>query len=168
MSARNALRPLIIAAKSPAQLDQLATELDTIAAELRERAEAQRRQQTRPAAERATPRKPQAGPGRAPSNVIRIVHEPWGRDGRLRLRLYVGRALWYAIGSPGRVDLQRVGSRLELRSASGEQGLAVVAGKGMPRLFCDGWADLLRLEDGRYEGRVEGGTIVVGERIIAP
>lgn len=46
MSARDALRPLIIAAKSPARLDALAGELGAIAAELRERADAQRRQQT--------------------------------------------------------------------------------------------------------------------------
>jgi len=87
--------------------------------------------------------------------------EPWGKDGRPRLRLYVGRALWYAIGSPARMDAQRVGGRLELRAAAGDAGLAFQAGKGMPRAFCDGWADVLRLEPGRYAAEVVGGAIVV-------
>ena len=133
MSARDALKPLIIAAKSPAQLDALAADLAAIAAELQSRAEAQRRQQARPAAE--------------------------------RLHMYVGRGLWYAIGSPARLDLQRVGGQLVLRPASGDAGLAFQAGKGIPRAFVDGWADLLGMDDGRYEGRVDGGAIVIGGRI---
>ena len=165
MSARDALKPLIIAAKSPAQLDALAADLAAIAAELQSRAEAQRRQQARPAAERVTTRKSKAGPGRAPAAFIRLAHEPWGKEGRDRLHMYVGRGLWYAIGSPARLDLQRVGGHLILRPASGDAGLAFQAGKGIPRAFVDGWADLLGLDDGRYEGRVEGGAIVIGGRI---
>ena len=165
MSARDALKALIIAAKSPAQIEQLASDLADLATELRERAAAQRRQQTRPAAQRVATRKPKAGPGRAPSNFVRLAHEPWGKEGRDRLHMYVGRGLWYAIGSPARLDLQRVGGHLILRPASGDAGLAFHAGKGIPRAFVDGWADLLRLEDGRYEGRVEGGAIVIGGRI---
>ncbi len=82
MSARDALKALIIAAKSPAQLEQLAGDLAAIAAELQSRAEAQRRQQARPAAERVTTRKPKAGPGRAPAAFIRLAHEPWGMGRR--------------------------------------------------------------------------------------
>jgi len=162
---RDALKAAIIAAKSPAQFSALAAELETIAAELRSRADAQRRQQARPAAERVTTRKPHAGPGRAPSAFVRMAVEPWGRDGRPRLRLYVGRALWYAIGSPARMDAQRVGGRIELRATSGDAGLAFQAGKGMPRAFCDGWADVLRLEPGRYAAEVVGGAIVIGAPI---
>jgi len=91
--------------------------------------------------------------------------EPWGKDGRPRLRLYVGRALWYAIGSPARMDAQRVGGRLELRATSGDAGLAFQAGKGMPRAFCDGWADVLGLEPARYTAEVIGGAIVIGAPI---
>jgi len=159
------LQPLIVAARTPAQYRELADELDRIAALCRGYADAQQRQQARPAAERVTTRKPQAGPGRTPSAFVRIVHEPWGKDGRPRLRLYVGRALWYAIGSPSRMDVQRVAGRLELRPAVGDQGMAFIAGKGMPRAFVDGWADVLRLDDGRYDCRVEGGAIVIGGRI---
>lgn len=162
---RDALKAAIIAAKSPAQFGALAAELETIAAELRGRADAQRRQQARPAAERATPRKRHAGPGRAPSAFVRVAHEPWGRDGRPRLRLYVGRALWYAIGSPARMDLQHIAGRIELRAASGDAGMAFLAGKGMPRAFVDGWADVLRLEPGRYAAEVVGGAIVIGAPI---
>lgn len=165
MNIRDTLKAEIIAAKSPAQLGALAAELETIAAELRSRADAQRRQQARPARQRAGPRKPHAGPGRAPATFIRMTIEPWGRDGRPRLRIYVGRGLWYALGSPTRLDAQRIGGRLELRAASGDAGLAFQAGKGMPRAFCDGWADILRLEPGRYAAAVIGGAIVVGALI---
>lgn len=82
-----------------------------------------------------------------------------------RRGLYGGRALWYAVGSPARLDLERLGDRLTLRPATGDRGLAFAAGKGMPRAFVDGWADVLRLDDGRYQATVEGGAIVVGEAL---
>lgn len=165
MSIRDALKAQLVAARTPSALAGLALELRQLADELDARAAALRRQQARPAAERVTTRKPHAGPGRAPSTFVRIMIEPWGRDGRPRLRLYVGRALWYAIGSPRRMDLQRIGGRIELRAASGGVGLAFQAGKGMPRAFVDGWADILRLEPGRYAAAVVGGAIVVGAPI---
>ena len=165
MSARDTLKAEIVAARSPAALAGLALELRQLADELDERAAALRRQDAKPSAERATPRKRHAGPGRAPSAFVRVAHEPWGRDGRPRLRLYVGRALWYAIGSPARMDLQHIAGRIELRAASGDAGMAFLAGKGMPRAFVDGWADVLRLEPGRYAAEVVGGAIVIGAPI---
>lgn len=164
-AAHDALRGLLAAARTPAQMEALATELERIAALTRDLAAAKRRQQTRPAAARATPRDAHAGPGRAPAMFVRLSWEPWGREGRERPRLYVGRGLWYAIGSPARMDLQRVGGRLELRPAPGDAGLAFTAGKGMPRAFVDGWADILRLDPGRYAAEVAGGAIVIGERL---
>jgi len=35
----------------------------------------------------------------------------------------------------------------------------------MPRAFVDGWADVLRLEPGRYAAEVVGGAIVIGAPI---
>lgn len=89
----------------------------------------------------------------------------WGRGGRDRLRLYIGRGLWYEIGSPARIDIQRVGGTLRLSLASGDHGYALMVGQGMPRAFVDGAADVLRLESGRYDAAVEAGAIVVGERL---
>jgi hypothetical protein len=156
------LSPAIIAARTPAQREQLAAELERIAALIRATAAAQRRQQTRPASERAAPRKKKAGPGRHPGDFVRIerAYE------RGRLRVYVGRALWYALGSPGRLDIQRLAGQVELRPATGDAGYAVISATGMPRMTCDGARDLLdNLEDGRYAAACRGNTIAVGARI---
>lgn len=51
------LAPLITAARTPAQREALAAELERIAALIRSVAEAQRRQQAKPATDRLTPRK---------------------------------------------------------------------------------------------------------------
>lgn len=159
------LAPLITAARTPAQREALAAELERIAALIRHVAEAQRRDAAKPAGNRLTPKARHAGPGRTPSAFIRVCREPWGKHGRDRLRFYVGRALWYAVGSPARFDLERLAGRLILRPAEGDRGIAFTAGKGMPRAFIDGWADVLRLDDGRYAAIVEAGAIVVGERL---
>lgn len=163
-TAQDLLAPLIRAARTPAQMETLAAELERIAAITRQVAQATRRQQAKPAGERVAPRKSQAGPGRAPSRFIRITTEPWGKSGRERLRLYIGRGFFYDLGSPSRFDLQRIGSQLVLRPASGDAGLAFTSGKGMPRAFIDGWADLLDLEPGRYDAEIRDGAIVVGAR----
>ncbi len=158
------LAPAIRAARTPAQMESLASELERIAALTRQIAAAKRREAARPAAERVSPRKKKAGPGRAPSRFVRVCHEPWGKDGRERVRLYVGRGLWYELGSPARLDIQRVGGNLRLSVADGDAGYAIMVGKGMPRAFVDGAQNLLP-EDGRYRASVEAGAIVVGERL---
>jgi len=155
----------IRAARTPAQMEALAAELERIAAITRQVAEATRRQEGKPAAARVTPRSRKAGPGRAPSRFVRFVMEPWGKDGRERLRLYVGRGLYYDLGSPARLDIQRLGGELRLVPAAGDAGYAIMVGKAMPRAFVDGAADLVRLEPGRYAAAVRGGAIVVGERL---
>jgi len=162
-SPQSLLAPALNAARSPAQLDALAAELERIAAHARALAAAKRRAAATPGDKRATPHSPKAGPGRAPSSFVRLALEPWGA--RHRLRLYIGRALYYALGSPARLDLQRIGAGMELRPASGDQGIAFTAGKGMPRAFVDGWADVLGMESGRYAAEVRGGAIVIGGRM---
>lgn len=158
-SARTALAPLIVAARTPAQQRALAAELAQISADLTQRAEAQQRQQQRPPAQRLTPRSHKAGPGRAPSSFVRIAEEPFQQ--RLRVRLYVGRALWYALGSPTRLSIQKLGGVVTLTPARGDAGYAVVAGSGMPRAYCDGAAELLPAP-GRYAADVRGGRIEIG------
>ncbi len=81
---RDALKAAIVAARTPAALAGLAVELRQLADELDARAAALRRQDAKPVAERAAPRKPHAGPGRAPSAFVRMAVEPWGKDGAAR------------------------------------------------------------------------------------
>ena len=159
------LRRAVLAAlgKRPtaAQREQLADVLEALAREQRQIASAERRQHGRPAAERATPRSGRAGPGRRPARFIRIEREE--RAGRERLIVHIGRGLYYDLGSPARLDLQRLAGRIELRPATGDVGYALNVSKGMPRFYADGARELLEdLRGGRYVAEVQGGAIVVG------
>lgn len=163
-TARAILAPLIAAARSPAQQRALAAALGQISAELVQRAEAAQRQQQRPAAQRVTPRSPQAGQGRAPASFVRIERvTPPPRKGHSqdrdveagirhrtsiesRVRLYIGRALWYALGSPARIALTRQDGQLRITVARGDEthNYAVVSGSGMPRIWIDGARGLVK------------------------
>lgn len=82
-----------------------------------------------------------------------------------RLRVYVGRALWYALARPARLDVQVLCGRMLLVPASAGAGYAVVASTGMPRIWCSGVRDLVQLDDGRYDAEIRDRAIVVGRRI---
>lgn len=165
---KSALLSLLGKRPSPAQRRSLAAVLRTLAEEQERLADALEREQARPGQKRLTTRKPQAGPGRAPSRFVRIERQaPYG-PGRTQERLivHVGRGLYYDAGSPARLDAQRLGGQLVLLPASGDVGFAVRAGKGMPRFFADGARDLFDdLADGRYTAVIVGGRIEVGERL---
>lgn len=168
MSVRTLLTPLIVAAKTPAQREALASALRTLADELEAEAQALRRQQAKPGPARLTPKARQAGPGRAPSRFVRIERmlPHGGERTQERLLIYIGRGLWYDLGSPKRFDVQSLSGQLMLRPATGDQGYALNIGEGMPRFYADGLRDLFdHLEDGRYDARLEAGAIIIGTRI---
>jgi hypothetical protein len=144
---------------SPAARRRLAARLRALADEQERIAAAQAEQQARPAGDRLTPRARRAGPGRTPATFVRVERAAEGRERRERLRLYIGRALWYAIGSPARIDVQRLGG--EVRIGPGDE-YAIVSGNGIPRCIADGSADLLRdLDDGRHPAEVRGRQLIV-------
>ena len=129
------------------RLRALADEQDRIA-----NAQAERRGQS------ASERTHRAGPGRQPATFLRVERTEDRATGQERLRLHIGRGLWYAIDSPKRITIQRLGG--ELRIAAGDE-YAVIAGTGMPRVTCDGSRDLLAdIADGRYDAVVRGRQIV--------
>jgi len=99
--------------------------------------------------------------GRLPGDFVRVERRK--QDGRERLMLYVGRALWYALDRPARLIIQRRDERVVLAPAGSGEGYAVNAGLSMPRFWADGARDLLRdLAAGRYTALVEEGCIIVG------
>lgn len=144
------LSPAIAAARTPAQMEALAAELERIAA------------LTRRVAERVSPRK---GKGGRPS--VPWVHiYTYQRAGKSEPDIFVklSRALFYAAGNPARLDPQRVGGRLVLVLASGDAGYKVIVDVGGVRINASGSRDLLP-EPGRYAVAIEAGAIVVGERL---
>lgn len=99
-----------------------------------------------------------SGPGRQPTRFIRVERIE-DRRGRERLRLYVGKALYYAIGSPKRITIQRLGG--ELRISAGDEYAISSWQNTMPRVTCDGSRDLLiDVADGRYDAEVRGNQII--------
>ncbi|GAB4197633.1 MAG: hypothetical protein OHK0022_16070 [Roseiflexaceae bacterium] len=100
--------------------------------------------------------------GRLPGDFVRVERRK--QDGRERLMLYVGRALWYALDRPARLLVQRRDERLLLSPAGPGEGYAVNAGLSMPRFWADGARDLLKaLQAGRYTAHVEDGSIIIGD-----
>ena len=130
-----------------------------VASELRAIAEAMRRERQRPPTDRVSPRAVHAGPGVRPSAFVRISRTD--RPGRTRL--FVGRALWYALGSPTRLDVQRWGAQVVLVPVAETGGYAVNS-SAMPSMWCDSADDLLPA-DGRYEAEVQGGVLVLGAAV---
>ena len=80
--------------------------------------------------------------------------------------LHISAALWHALGDPARLDVQRYGGRLVLRPCVAPTGYAVSvptgARGGNPRIrIGQEAADTMGLVEGRKDGRIEDGAIVV-------
>jgi hypothetical protein len=117
---RLGLRPTIRARR------ELAATLRAVADDLDRLADAEERQVARGNLDR--PR----GQGRAAGDFVRLGEETVeGHGGRSksRLRLYVGRRLWYALGRPPRLDAQRVGDEVRLIAVRDGEAAALLGVK---------------------------------------
>lgn len=190
MSAREILRPLIIAARTPAALAGLAIELHHLADELEARASALRHDRERPPAQRLSRGEHLArGPGRQPTDFIRIERTARpqrrgdSRDPNVerallqrfgveepRLRLYIGKALYRLpeFGEPMYISLIQFRGTIAIipHHEGGEGRYRIVVGSGMPRTWIDGHRELFRpVAAGRYAGALVDGRLVIGARI---
>jgi len=155
---------------------QIVEQLRAFADEQERIADAEARDLARPAAARLRPRKDGAGPGRAPGDFIRIeriIKESAGSArtadvnahaiGLPKIRVHVGRDLYYAISCPARLDVQLERGVLRLVPVA-QDGFAVTFGSSVPRFFCSSVRGLLKeYPDGRYAAEVQNGAIVIGE-----
>lgn len=149
---------------TPHQRRKLAARLRELADQQERLADAEQRDGARPSTERLRPRARRAGPGMTPGDFVRIERKI-DKRGSERLTIYVGRALWYAAGSPRRLDVQLLHGALWLIPADGDAGYAVGVRDGlMPRIRCDGARDLVEhLADGRYAAEASSSGIVIGK-----
>jgi hypothetical protein len=153
---------------SPRQRRELAAHLRELADQQEQLAEATERDARRPADKRISRviRSSQAGPGAPPGGFLRLERARWSSEQTERLIVHIGRSVYYAIGSPPRLDVQRIGERLALVPARGEDGFKVtVRANVMPRMVCTSAADLLELESGRYEAVIEAGVVYFGAQL---
>lgn len=158
------LSPALRAARTPAQMEALAAELERIAALTRATAAALRRQEKRPPRERVGPRR-SAG-GRPSTLWVRVEREAREKAQADTVRLKLSRALFYAAGRPDRLDVQRLDGRIILVPVGGDAGYKLNVNVGVISLNASGARDLLGdLADGRYAVEVSAGSIVVGGRM---
>ena len=164
VTARDHLRPLLAALRTPSQRRALAAELRALAAEQERIADADERSGhvlRRARIETEAARQKTGRPRGSGAQFVRVEDQ----GGQRSPRLHIGRALWQLLGEPSRFDLQRVGGRVVLRPATGDVGYAVSRPpNGMPRISIGNEAlDALGLLlDTRYAGAIEGGAIVLG------
>lgn len=155
------LAPLLTRQWTLRQRAALADALMALADEQRQLASALTREQRRPASHRQT-----AGKGGRPSVPwLRIDYVRHGGRTELELRIKLSRALYTQLGSPARLDVQRVQGTLILSSVRGDQGYAVTVNAGGVWINASGSRDLVREEPGRYAVEVRAGRVAVGKKI---
>lgn len=135
------------------------TALDDLRAEQQQLLDAQRRDKTRRLADRRE-QNDVALRGRKPASFVRIE-----RDGE-RLRIFIGRQLFYDLNRPERLDVERMGGVLRLVTTVAPAGYGVIVpDTSMPRIQCDAARDIVDLDSGRYAAEVRGTTLVIGDAL---
>ena len=137
-----------------------------VAADLRSLAEQQERMATS-AERRASPteRPAAAGAGRTPGAYIRVGREPDPQTGAMRVRLSLGKQIWFDLGSPERIDVQRAGPEIWIVAVKGSAGYLVGTGGSLPSCIVGSADPLAGLAPGRYAASLRAGALIVGERI---
>jgi hypothetical protein len=95
---------------------------------------------------------------------IRIRHEPDPYTGARRIRLLFGKQIWFDLGSPERIVIQRVGAEIWIVASKGEGGLCLETDVGLPGCIVPDGTPLDRLAPGRYAATLRAGALVVGAR----
>lgn len=157
------LSPALRAARTPSQMEALASELERIAALTRATAAALRRQEKRPPVERVGPR---VGKGGRPSSLwVRIEREEREKAQADTVRVKLSRRLYYDAGRPDRLDVQKLDGRIVLVPVSGDAGYKVTVNVGRISINASGARDLLEALEGKHAAEVRDGAIVVGAEL---
>lgn len=156
---RSLLLPILARPWTARERRQLADVLVEAAESQRRLADAAARDARRPAAQRVAPK---AGRGGRPSTPwLRVEERQRAQGEATELRLKLSRALYDVIGTPERIDVQRVSGELLLAPAQGSDGYAVVANVGGVWINASGSRDVVRLANGKYEVELRGTTVVI-------
>jgi hypothetical protein len=153
------LAPLLLRPLRPAERIKIAETFESLAAQQRALADAQQRELTRPPDKRLAPKRGAGGRPSAP--WVEVLRRPRRGDADL-LVVRLSTSLYYAAGSPARLDVQRVAGELLLRAARGDAGYKVMVNRGGIRIAASGSRDVIGLEDGKYAAEIRAGAIVVG------
>jgi hypothetical protein len=142
-----------------------------VAADLRALAEQQERMAVRdeqPAGEREPRRArhpvPQEDPNRTAGMYVRLSHEPDRITGERRVRLSIGRQIWYDLGSPERITVQRAGAEIWIEPTTARAAYQLQSGS-LPTCILAANDPLAALPPGRYAASLRAGAIVVGRKV---
>lgn len=140
-----------------------AAELAALAAELHARAAAMQREVARPPTERVSTQRGQQNKGGRPSTFwVQVLRRARPGDAD-NIVVRLSTSLYYAAGSPERLDVQRLDGRLVLIPARGDHGYKVMVNAGGIRIAAAGSRDLLPPDDGKYAATINAaGDIEVG------
>lgn len=144
-----------------------------VAADLRALADQQERMADRDAAVAARADEPGAavadGTGAAKPRqagfYVRLKHEQDPHTNVLRLRVSIGQAVWAALGSPERIEIQRVGPNIWIVPATGRAGHPLDTSVGLPSCVVALAGPLEQHQPGRYAASLLAGALVLGERL---
>lgn len=150
---------------SPDRRRQVAVDLRALADQQERLAATAERDRPARAEGQTSRREEPSQPRRTPGAFVRIGHEPDPQTGARRIRLSLGRQCWSDLGSPERIDLQRVGADIWVVPVTGRAGHRLSLGGGLPSCLIDDDAPAARLAPGRYAATLQAGAIVVGERV---
>lgn len=137
-----------------------------VAADLRAIADQQERMAAREGGAMPTALAPTA-PERIPGKYIRIAYDPDPLTGARRVRLSLGKQIWFDLGNPPRIDVQRVGNAIWIVSAlTNKVGYQLQMGGSLPSCIVPDSTPVAQLQPGRYAADMRAGAIVVGERVV--
>lgn len=97
--------------------------------------------------------------GRPPEAFVRFSRRRDRGHGR-RLEMTIGRALWYRLGKPDRVQVEQQGERVRILPTNDGSGKKLHVTNSSPRT----WApSTISVAPGRYKATIRYGAIVLGE-----
>jgi hypothetical protein len=134
-----------------------------IAADLRSLAEQQERMAERDA--QVSPSATQPGASRVAGMYIRLNLEPDTQTGAPRIRLSLGKQIWYDLGSPEHIQVQQVGAETWIVAAKDGAGYQLSTAGSLPSCLVDIAGSLSHMRPGRYAASVRAGALVIGERV---
>ena len=160
---RELLRGHLAQLRTAAQVRDAAAEMAALAADLHARAAAMQREVARPPTERVSTQRGQQNKGGRPSTFwVQVLRRARPGDAD-NIVVRLSTSLYYAAGSPERLDVQTFEGRLVLIPARGDHGYKVMVNAGGIRIAAAGSRDLLPPDDGKYAATINAaGDIEVG------
>lgn len=95
---------------------------------------------------------------------VRITHEPDRQTGERRVRLSIARQIWYDLGSPERITVQRAGAEIWIEPTTARAGYLLQSGS-LPTCILAASDPLAAVAPGRYAASIKAGAIVVGPKV---